>query len=69
MPTALYGERLRQRMEGGPTIASSTMPVVKEPEGIGDEFERRRTDTLGFPVDIETAARPMFRGEGGKPFL
>ena len=35
------GERFRQRMEGGPTIARSPMPVMEEPEGIGDEFKRR----------------------------
>jgi hypothetical protein len=56
-------------MEGGPTITRSPMPVVKEPEGISDEFERRRADTLGLPIDIETAARPMFGGERGKPSL
>jgi hypothetical protein len=56
-------------MESGPTVARGPMPVVKEPEGIGDEFERRRADTLGLPVDIETAASPMFRGEGWKSFL
>jgi hypothetical protein len=56
-------------MEGGPTIARGPMPVVKEPQRVGDKFQRRRADTLGLPVDIGTAARPMFRGEGRKPFL
>ena len=60
---------MSQHMEGGPAIACGPMPVVKEPEGIGDEFERRRADTLGLPVDIETAASPMFCGERGKPSL
>jgi hypothetical protein len=45
------------------------MPVVEEAERVGDEFERQRADPLDFPIDIETAACPMFRGEGGKPFL
>src|SRR5689334_16710948 len=56
-------------MERGPAIARSPMPVMKEPERIGDEFERRRADTLGLSVDIETAARPMFFSKGRKPFL
>jgi hypothetical protein len=57
MPTALYRERLRQRMESGPTIARGTMPVVKEAKGIGDEFEGRRTDALGLPVDINAGTK------------
>jgi hypothetical protein len=36
---------------------------------IGNEFKSRRADALGIPVDIGTAARPMFGGESGKPFL
>src|SRR5690242_5335717 len=56
-------------MEGGTTIAGSPMPVMEEPQRVSDEFERRRTNALGLPVDIETAASPMFRGEGWKPFL
>jgi hypothetical protein len=35
------GKGLRQGMEGGPTIACGPVPVVEEPEGIGNEFERR----------------------------
>jgi hypothetical protein len=34
-------ERLRQRMEGGPTIARCPVPVMEEPQRVGDEFERR----------------------------
>jgi len=45
------------------------MSVVKEAKGIGDELKGRRTDALSFPIDIETAACPMFRGKGGKPLL
>jgi hypothetical protein len=56
-------------MEGDPTIARGPMSVVKEPEGIGDEFKCRRTDTLGLAINIGAAASPMFRGEDGKPFL
>jgi hypothetical protein len=56
-------------MESGPTIARSPMPVMKEPEGIGDEFESRRADTLGLPVDVDPTACPMFQAEGGKPFF
>jgi hypothetical protein len=56
-------------MEGGSTIAPSAMPVVEEPEGIGDEFECRSADALGFPIDIGTAARPMFIGEDAQPSL
>jgi len=56
-------------MESSPTITRSPMPVVEEAEGIGDEFERRRTNALGFPINIETAARPMFCREDGKPPL
>ena len=29
--------------------------VVKESQGVSDEFERRRSDTLGFPINIGTA--------------
>jgi hypothetical protein len=54
-------------MESGPAIARSPMPVMEEPEGIGDEFERRSADTLGLPINIGAAARPMFRGERWKP--
>jgi hypothetical protein len=56
-------------MEGGSTIAPSAMPVVEETERVGDEFERRRADALGFPVNIGMTACPMFRGEGGEPSL
>src|SRR5712691_3660291 len=31
------GERLRRRMEGGPTIARGPMPVMEEPQRVGDE--------------------------------
>jgi len=41
MPTALNRESLCQGMDGGSTITRGPMPVVKEAEGIGDEFERR----------------------------
>jgi hypothetical protein len=56
-------------MEGGPTITRRPVPVMEEPQRVGDKFERRRTDTFGLPVDVETAARPMFCGEGRKSFL
>ena len=39
--SACAGEPLSQRMKGGPTIARGPMPVVKEPQRIGNEFQRR----------------------------
>ena len=56
-------------MECGPTIARGPMSVVEKPQGIGEEFERRRTDTLGLPINISAATCPMFRREDGEPFL
>ena len=54
-------------MERRPTIAYSPMPVVEEAERICDEFQRRRPDTLGSPIDVRTAASPMFVHEDGQP--
>jgi len=56
-------------MKGGPTIDCGLMPLMEKPQRVSDEFKCRRTDSLGLPVDIETAARPMFGGEDGKPSL
>ena len=58
-----------KRMEGSPTVARGPVSIMKEAEGICDEFKRRRTNALGLPVDIETAARPMFFREDWNPFL
>ncbi len=49
------------------TIARGPMPVMEEPERIRDEFKPRRPDTLGSPVDVGKAARPMFCGKDGQP--
>src|SRR5271165_3415405 len=56
-------------MEGCPTIAGGPMPVMEETERVGHQFKGRRADALSFPIDIGTAASPVFGNEGGKPFL
>jgi hypothetical protein len=48
---------------------SQPVPLVKEPEGIGNEFKCRRADTLAFPINIGAAASPMFHDESWKPSL
>jgi hypothetical protein len=42
---------------------------VEKPQNIGHELKRGRTDALGLPVNIDTAARPVFGDEGRKPFF
>src|ERR1700736_1059211 len=64
-PTRL-GQRLREDAQRRSTIVRGPMPVMEEAERIGDEFERRRPDALGSPVDVGKAAGPMFVREGRK---
>jgi hypothetical protein len=56
-------------MKSRPAIVRSPMPIMKKPEHIGHELKGRGTDAIGLPVNVNTAARPMFRGENWEPFF
>ena len=51
-------------MDGGPAVVRSPYDLVEETQRVGDKFERRRADGLGFLINVSAAARPLSRSKG-----
>jgi len=60
-PAVLYRGALAQRMERGPTIARSPVPVVKEPQRISDH-----ADDVGHRISLSSPFKPTIHPSGAR---
>src|SRR6201987_3416492 len=56
-------------MECRSTIVRGPMPLMEEPQRVGNELKSRRADALTLPVNIIATARPVLSGEGRESFF